>query len=79
MPGRYISVQDNGAGISPEDLPYVFERFYRGDKARQQQGSVSGFGLAIAKSLVEAPGGSIAVESVLGQGTSFTITIPYTA
>jgi signal transduction histidine kinase len=75
----HLCVQDSGAGISPEDLPYVFERFYRGDKARQQQDSASGLGLAIAKSLVEAHGGSISVESVLGKGTSFTIAIPYAA
>jgi len=75
----HLCVQDSGDGISSEDLPYVFERFYRGDKARQQQDSASGLGLAIAKSLVEAHGGSISVESVVGKGTSFTITIPYTA
>jgi two-component system sensor histidine kinase BaeS len=75
----HLCVRDNGAGISPEDLPYVFERFYRGDEARQQQDSASGLGLAIAKSLVEAHGGAISVESVVGKGTSFTVTIPYTA
>ena len=74
-----LCVRDSGGGISPEDLPYVFERFYRGDEARQQQDSASGLGLAIAKSLVQAHGGSISVESVLGKGTSFTITIPHTA
>jgi signal transduction histidine kinase len=75
----HLYVQDSGAGISPEDLPYVFERFYRGDEARQQQGSESGLGLAIVRSLVEAHGGSISLESVVGQGTSLTITIPYAA
>jgi signal transduction histidine kinase len=74
-----LCVRDNGAGIAPEDLPYVFERFYRGDEARQQEDGASGLGLAIAKSLVEAHGGSIAVESVLGKGTSFTVSIPCTA
>jgi signal transduction histidine kinase len=72
----YLSVQDNGAGISPEDLPYVFERFYSGDKARQAQDGTSGLGLAIAQSLVHAHGGSISVESIVGQGTSFKISIP---
>ena len=72
-----LRVQDSGAGIPPEDLPYVFERFYRGDEARQQQDGASGLGLAIAKSLVEAHGGGIAVESTVGEGTSFTIAIPY--
>ena len=72
----HLFVRDTGAGIAPEDLPYVFERFYRGDEARQQEDGASGLGLAIARSLVEAHGGSIAVESVLGQGTRFTIAIP---
>jgi len=72
----HLCVRDNGADISPEDLPYVFERFYRGDKARQQQESASGLGLAIAKSLVEAHGGSISVESIVDKGTSFTLAIP---
>jgi signal transduction histidine kinase len=72
----YLSVQDNGTGISTEDLPYVFERFYRGDKARQPEGGTSGLGLAIAQSLVHAHGGTISVESTVGQGTRFTITLP---
>jgi signal transduction histidine kinase len=71
-----LRVQDSGAGIPPEDLPYVFERFYRGDEARQQQDGASGLGLAIAKSLVESHGGSILVESTVGEGTLFTIAIP---
>jgi signal transduction histidine kinase len=79
-------VRDNGSGIAAEDLPNIFDRFYRGDKARQQNGE-SGLGLAIAKSIVEAQGGSISVESVPssgtlstervpGQGTQFTICLP---
>jgi len=74
-----LGVRDSGAGIAPKDLPYVFERFYRGDESRQQEDGASGLGLAIAKSLVEAHGGSISVESMYGKGTSFTIAIPYTA
>ncbi len=57
-----ITVSDNGRGISPEDLPHVFDRFYRGDKSRQHNGE-SGLGLAIAKSIVEAHGGRISVIS----------------
>lgn len=72
-----ITVTDNGKGISAEDLPHIFDRFYRGDKSREHNGE-SGLGLAIAKSLVEAHGGKISVESVLGEGAEFTITLsPY--
>jgi len=70
-----IYVSDNGSGIAPEDLPYIFERSFRADKARVQNGE-TGLGLAIAKSLVEAHGGSISVESKLNEGTTFTITVP---
>ncbi|MCL4560136.1 MAG: HAMP domain-containing histidine kinase [Chloroflexi bacterium] len=65
-------VRDTGSGISPEDLPHVFDRFYRGDPARQQNGE-SGLGLAIARSIVEAHGGSLRVESASGQGATFTM------
>ncbi len=71
-----LQVQDNGTGIAPEDLPLVFDRFYRADESRQRNGTESGLGLAIAKSIVEAHGGSISVESILGQGTTFTIMLP---
>jgi signal transduction histidine kinase len=73
-----IRVQDNGAGIPPEDLPKVFTRFYRGDKSRQQNGE-AGLGLTIARSLVEAQGGSISVESSPAEGTTFTIRFPSAA
>ena len=62
--------------IAPEDLPFVFDRFYRADKSPERNGTESGLGLAIAKSIVEAHGGSISVESSLGQGTTFTIVLP---
>jgi len=72
-----LSVRDTGAGIDPADLPYVFDRFYRADKARQRDGDdSSGLGLAIAKAIVEAHGGMISVESAPGQGATFTITLP---
>ncbi len=72
-----IIVTDTGRGISPEDLPYIFDRFYRGDKSRQHNGE-SGLGLAIAKSIVEAHAGRITVFSEPNQGTKFTVSLtPY--
>ena len=71
-----LQVRDTGAGIASVDLPNIFERFYRGDQARNIQEGESGLGLAIAKSLVEAQGGTIAVASEPGQGTTFTLTLP---
>ncbi|MEJ2556887.1 MAG: HAMP domain-containing sensor histidine kinase [Anaerolineae bacterium] len=71
-----LRVQDNGVGIAAEDLPYIFDRFYRSEKSRPRQGTESGLGLAIAKSIVEAHGGSLWVESALGEGTTFTIALP---
>ncbi|MGB9672616.1 MAG: sensor histidine kinase [Anaerolineales bacterium] len=71
----FLQVRDNGKGIATEDLPYVFDRFYRADRSRQENGE-SGLGLAIAKSLVEAHGGMITVESQLGSGSIFTIQLP---
>ncbi len=70
-------VADTGEGIAPEDLPRVFDRFWRGDPARShERGAGSGLGLAIARSLVEAHGGRIEVESQVGQGTRFSLTLP---
>ena len=75
-----LEVRDTGEGIQAEDIPFVFDRFYRGDKARQRSGDASsGLGLAIAKAIVEAHGGTIAVQSVLGNGTSFMVTLPAAA
>jgi signal transduction histidine kinase len=71
-----LRVEDSGAGIPSEELPYIFERFYRADKARQRHEGETGLGLAIARSIVEAHGGSVSVESALGKGTTFTIALP---
>jgi signal transduction histidine kinase len=72
----HISVADTGKGIAPEDLPHVFERFYRGDRSRSRSSGGAGLGLAIAKRLVELHGGRIWAESKLGQGTTFTFSVP---
>ena len=69
-----LKVKDTGVGISKEDLPNVFNRFYSSDKARQTGGT--GIGLNYVKSIVEAHGGSVSVSSRLGKGTTFTITLP---
>jgi signal transduction histidine kinase len=74
--GVRIIVNDTGTGIPPEDLPYVFDRFWRGDKSRARTEGSSGLGLAITKQLVLAHGGTIAAESELGMGTRFIIELP---
>ena len=71
-----LQVRDNGAGIDPEHLPFIFERTFRADAARQAGAGETGLGLAIAKSLVEAHQGSISVESQPGEGSVFTILLP---
>ncbi len=70
-----LTVRDTGPGIAPEDLPFVFDRFYRGDKSRAEENGESGLGLAIVKALVEAHGGAISVQSVPGAGSTFAITL----
>ncbi len=74
--GVMIEVQDNGEGIKPEDLAYVFERFYRGEKSRNRMTGGAGLGLAIARGVIEAHGGQIRVESERGRGARFFFTLP---
>jgi two-component system OmpR family sensor kinase/two-component system sensor histidine kinase BaeS len=70
-----IRIKDTGAGIAPEDLPFVFDRFWRGDKSRTERAH-SGLGLAIAKQLVHAHSGTIEAQSVVGSGSDFIIGLP---
>ena len=72
----YLSVTDTGAGISAEDLPKVFDRFYRCDEARKSQTSGHGLGLSIARIIVSAHGGHLRVRSKVGVGTTFTACLP---
>ncbi|KIL40147.1 hypothetical protein SD70_15885 [Gordoniibacillus kamchatkensis] len=76
--GHYaaIVVEDTGSGIAANDLPHIFDRFYRGDKARGRSEGGTGLGLAIAKWIAEKHGGSIAAASKLGEGTSITVQLP---
>jgi signal transduction histidine kinase len=70
-----ISVADTGVGIAPEDLDHVFERFYRGDSSRTRETGGAGLGLALVQELVQAMGGTVAVESTPGRGSRFTLTL----
>jgi two-component system sensor histidine kinase BaeS len=77
--GVRLVMADTGEGITPEDVPYVFDRFWRADRARTHgEGTGSGLGLAIARQLIQAHGGTIEVQSALGRGTTFTIDLPST-
>jgi signal transduction histidine kinase len=72
----WITVEDTGIGIAQEDLPYVFERFWRADRSRSSHSGGTGIGLAIVRRLVELQGGKIEVSSILGQGSVFRFCLP---
>ena len=71
-----LRVADSGAGIAPEHLPHLFERFYRADKARSRAEGGTGLGLAISRWIAEVHGGTIGVESTPGQGATFSVRLP---
>jgi len=71
-----LRVQDSGPGIPPEDLPHIFDRFYRSDKARSRAEGGTGLGLSIARRLAQAHGGDIAAASTPGLGATFTVVLP---
>ena len=74
--GARIDVADTGVGIDATELPHIFERFYRGSRANEARGSGSGLGLAIVHSIVDMHGGRVVVESRVGSGSRFTVTLP---
>jgi two-component system, OmpR family, sensor kinase len=71
-----LSVSDTGQGIGTEDLPHIFERFYRADQTRSNLAGHTGLGLAIVKAIIEAHGGNVQVESETGKGSTFTVRLP---
>jgi signal transduction histidine kinase len=73
-----FAVQDDGMGVPPDDLPHIFERFYRVDKSRSAAGGGAGIGLTLTKSLVAQMGGSVWAESVLGEWTRISFSLPTT-
>jgi signal transduction histidine kinase len=75
----WIAVADEGPGISPEDQPHVFDRFWRADKARSRSDGGTGLGLAIVRQIAESHGGEVRLQSKVGVGSSFVIWLPVTA
>lgn len=76
-PGKlWMAIVDTGVGIAPEDLPHVFERFWRADRSRARHSGGTGIGLAISRRLIELQGGQIEVESQLGKGSTFRFFLP---
>jgi two-component system OmpR family sensor kinase len=74
-----VSVSDDGPGLEPEQASHVFERFYRADESRARASGGVGLGLSIVAAVAEAHGGSVSVESTLGEGSAFHIDIPLAA
>jgi two-component system sensor histidine kinase ResE len=73
-----IEIEDQGQGIPSEDLPFIFERFYKADKARTRGTTTgTGLGLAIVKNIVDSHQGTVQVRSILGRGTTFSVVLPF--
>lgn len=77
--GAFVTVEDTGSGIPKEELPAVFERFYRADQSRNRETGGSGLGLAIVREIVRAHGGNVWIESELGQGTKVGFQLPWSS
>jgi two-component system OmpR family sensor kinase len=75
----FLSVIDEGPGIAPEHLVHIFERFYRADPSRTRESGGAGLGLSIVASIVDSLGGKAAATSTIGEGTTFTVTLPSAA
>ena len=74
--GAYILIEDNGIGISQEDLPNIFNRFYRSDKSRSKESGGTGLGLSIAKYIIDVHDGKIKIHSKINEGTLVSIELP---